>query len=223
MPQQKIVITVNQPTRDPVVVAASYIDVILFEANKPCTLKWLRYDLIWADNPLINYDNRGTTPTSWWYGNDLIFQIYRQQPPTTNPIFPSRLNQTITFGHPMDHLICVRVGTVHKSPAPPTIFSFAQSITLPDGIIDGPIVAPAGTGDVGPLALAWDTAASTVFETTNTECGGTTVYNFRDTEKHLNIHFDKDDLLRLTGVYNFLDDVNTGQVFFGTIEFIIEF
>ena len=213
MPRQKSVITISQETRDGANPLA-FIDLIIYQTVKPCRLVWLRYDLIWADSTQINYDDRPGSDGEWWFGNAIMFQIYRQQPPTTDPIFPAYTNQTVTFGHPMDNLICVRSGFVHKSPSPPYVVEEVdQEITLPEGVIEGVIAAPTGTGDVGPLSLTWIENGNLSYSSKNSEFGGTTVFPFHDTEKNLNIPLDTNDLLRLSGVYRLVDAVNTGQIF----------
>lgn len=222
MPRQKYIITINQATKDPIIDPNTWFDAVLLTFIKPGKLVFLRYDLVFVDNTVINYDHRTSPNGEWWYGNDIILIIYRQQHPTTNPIFPARTDLATTFPHAEDLIAC-RTGSVHRSPGIPYQFTSDLDLTLPEGTIDGAIEAPAGTGNIGPLALVWANPGSLENEHMNSEFGGHTVEHFRDKEKDLSIVFDIGDVLRLTAIYNFLDNVNTGQNLFGTIEFIIKY
>jgi len=222
------IVTINLLTDDPVINPNTYWFDVVFQPNKPCKILHIKTHLFLCNNMEINYDNRDPlNPTIFNGGNKVSFAIYRGHNLSADTILFPDVTQLADFWphNPENDLLDYGWLKVDKSPewvTPTKTITIDGHLAL-DATIEGPILAPGGDGDIGPLVVDGTLNSALTFDLPFPQAGGTTVTDHKKFG-YLNIQMTgRDDYIAFVGLYNFLDDVNTGGNLSGTIEFLIEY
>lgn len=225
--RRRVITNINFILLDPILNPSITYTKTLFIPKKPCTVLSYKTKLLLRSDMSINYDNRVAPFTNWFAGNITAFGISKYDTFDDPIIFPNTLDTESFWEPPSDYLIDYGYLKV-DSPTLVNPFISNGSLTINDlsltGTIEGPIVAPAGTGDVGPLV--WDLPTSLVeaeLVMPMAGGGGTTVDKYNSSGP-LNLTMTgNDDRIIMSGRYIGVDNVQSGCILTGTIEFLIEY
>jgi len=198
----------------------------IFIPTKPCHIISFKTKLFLRTNMELNFDNTDPDNPSYFFGgNSCLFVIYRKHYPTESVILPSVINGTDMWTRNEEDLIdygWMKVDT----PAPVTPMEQTVSATgtvVSTGVIVGPILAPTGTGDVGPLDVDLNSEIEFSFNVKTPLCGGTTVDHY-NAGGCLNLQLQgTGDSIQIVGIHSAIDDVNTGVLISGTVEVMIQY
>lgn len=225
--RRRIITSIQFNTVDPLVSTIPWATNV-FIPDKPCKILSFRIKLHLFTLMRTNYDHRATTTyPKWTQGVHCYFQVYRGRYLTEPLLFPNPLNGQQWFLSPEDDLIdhgLLRVDTPANNQPPKQTINATGTLSVIGGAIVGPIVAPAGTGTVGPLSLDFEGAIDLNFDVQFPEFGGTTVDKYYNSGS-LNIDMNgTGDFIQFTSNYfPILNDVNAGGRLEGTVELLIQY
>lgn len=224
----KKITNINLLTVDPSIGSPTYFLTDIFIPQKPCTVLSFRTKLLLENLMSANYDNSDPdNPTIWNQGIKVAFVVYRGNSITQDPIrFPDASTNGGNFWTSNEEDLIdygwMKIETSNPYNLPTITSSYSGTITT-TGTIIGPIAAPTGTGDIGPLTNNWNSNFSLDGVQSTFYVGGTTVDHYNNSG-NLNIDMTgKGDYIRFVGIYPLFDHVNMGGTMKGTIELLIEY